>query len=108
MSSHIQCVCGNLANWAADPDMPYDYDAVADTYSFRLSDNAIVLDAYCHFCGGRVVRRGAPKCRCGFLDHCHKQGEPVDLENIFLLRATYQGEEIRFAVWFCPSCGCRA
>src|SRR6266849_4691323 len=104
MSSHVQCRCGNLAKWAADPGVPYHYDAGSDTYSLKLSEQVAVPDAYCHFCGGHAVKTGVPKCRCGFLDRCTEQGLPIELDNMFYLNCTLQGEDIKFAIWYCPSC----
>ena len=111
MASHIQCQCGKLAKYAADPGVPYHYDAGTDTYSLELSDKVVVADTYCHLCGGLAFKNGAPdfrgaqRCKCGFLDHCHKQGSPIELDNMFKLRCTFQGEEHWLALWFCPSCG---
>jgi hypothetical protein len=112
MSTHIQCQCGNLAEWVSDPGIPYVYNPHTDSYFLKLSDTVLIPDVYCHFSGGHVpfhFPKGLPFCKCGFLVKCQQDPSlPIKIGNtgnMYEIRCIIRGKNGSLAIWFCPACG---
>ena len=112
------CTCGNLKR----PESPFTQ--YGSRYDLKISDEFIIRDAKCLFCGGnelRIDEKGPPPvCMCGKVEsHLNTEVISPDAkksifprrpkgfhrrpDGLFMLNVG----RLDFAVWFCPFCGGR-
>ena len=111
------CVCPNLKVVIERPHPFYSYDNGSQQLSLRLSDNALIRNAKCIFCGGQRlgVQTGLdianPRmCACGTVEGWVANEEPHvarDGNGAFSFKFRSKDATTAFPIYFCPACGGR-
>src|SRR5881394_2282659 len=102
------CVCGDLARWAIDPEVPVGLRESDSTYVLRLGVNVQVDLLFCPTCGGKAKSAESPECECSTLARwaafpasCLMSDQKL---NEYHLAYSANG---RIILYFCPACGRR-